>query len=70
MYGNASYDMPIGLAMSLSSNKEAFKTFLSMSNEEQDNVVNHAKEMKTKRELQLMVDELAKKYNTKNSDMG
>lgn len=70
MYGNASYDMPIGLAMSLSSNPEAFKTFLSMSNEEQDNVVNRAKEIKTKRELQLMVDSLAEKYNAKNGEIG
>lgn len=58
MYGNNSYDMPIGLAMALSHNVEAFKTFLSMTNEEQDAVAQRARESKTHRELQIMVDNL------------
>ena len=62
MYGNESYTLPIGLAMSLSSNKEAFKIFLSMSNEEQDNLIGKAREMKTVRELQKMVDSLPQAY--------
>ena len=62
MYGNGSYNLPIGLAMSLSSNPEAFTIFLNMSNEEQDNLIGKARETKTVREMQQMVDSLPYGY--------
>ena len=62
MFGNNSYNLPVGLAMSLSSNPEAFRVFLNMSNEEQDALSGRAREAKSVRELQMMVNELPKKY--------
>ena len=64
MYGENSYDLPIDLAMSLSSNPEALKIFINMSNEEQDNLIGKARETKSVRELQLMVDNLPRSYGT------
>ena len=42
MYGDNSSTMPIGLAMSLSSNPEAFYKFLKMSDSEQDKIMKEA----------------------------
>ena len=65
MYGNESYNLPIGLAMSLSSNPKAFNAFLNMSNSEQDEIICKAREAKGVRELQKMVDGIParSKYN-------
>lgn len=60
MYGENSHNMPIGLAMSLSSNPEALKVFLRMSNAEQDKIMLQAIENSNPRQIQAMVDGLAK----------
>ncbi|MBO5374519.1 MAG: hypothetical protein J6A54_03615 [Clostridia bacterium] len=59
MYGENSHNMPIGLAMSFSSNPEALKVFLKMSNAEQDKIMLQALEAGSVREVQKMVDGLS-----------
>ncbi len=63
MYGENSHNMPIGLAMSFSSNPEALKVFLKMSNAEQDKMMLQAIEANSAREVQKMVDSLANPRN-------
>ena len=57
MFGKNSYNMPIGLAMSFSSEPEAFKRFLEMPPSEQDKII-EASYHKSIRELYLMVSSL------------
>ena len=59
MYGDNSYDMPLGFAMALASNPRAMNVFMKMENEKQDKVIEQAKSTKTKREMQQLVDHLA-----------
>ena len=59
MYGENSYNMPLNLAMSFSSNPEALKVFLRMSNAEQDKLMLRASEMHSARRVQKMVDDLS-----------
>ncbi len=59
MYGSNSHNMPLNLAMSFSSNPEALKVFLRMSNAEQDKMMLRAQEAQSVREVQLMVDDLS-----------
>lgn len=59
MYGENSYGVPLGLAMALSSNTVAMSAFLNMSNEKQDAFIEKAKSVKTKREMQMLVDKLS-----------
>ena len=59
MYGDNSYDMPLGFAMALASNPRAMNVFMKMGNEKQDRVIEQAKSTKTKREMQQLVDHLA-----------
>lgn len=59
MYGDNSYDMPLGFAMALASNPRAMNVFMKMENEKQDRVIEQAKSTKTKREMQQLVDHLA-----------
>lgn len=69
MYGQNSHNMPIGLAMSFSSNPEALKVFLRMSNAEQDKIMLEAIESNNPRQIQKMVDSLSRgathKHETK-----
>lgn len=58
MYGENSHNMPLNLAMSFSSNPEALKVFLRMSNAEQDKLMLKASEIQSTREVQKMVDAL------------
>ncbi len=58
MYGDKSNNMPIGLAMSLSSNPEAFRQFLKMSDSEQDKIMQRARKTHSIIELKQMVDAL------------
>ena len=65
MYGDNSHNMPIGLAMSFSSNPEALKVFLKMSNAEQDKIMLKALEATSVREVQKMVDGISHPPKTK-----
>ena len=58
MYGDNSSKMPLGLAMSLSSNPEAFYKFLKMTNEEQDEIMEKARATHSIVELKGIVDKL------------
>ena len=53
------YSMPIGFAMALSTDKASFEAFLSLADDEQLRVLGIARECKTQRERQLLVNSLA-----------
>lgn len=50
--------LPLKLSMALSNNKGAFLTFLNMTDEEQDRVINAAREKNTVREINKIVEGL------------
>ena len=49
---------PIGFSMALSHNISAFNAFLSMDDKSQNEIISKAKATKTKRELQILVDNI------------
>lgn len=49
---------PIGFSMALSHNIGAFNAFLSMDDISQNEIISKAKSVKSKRELQLLVDNI------------
>jgi hypothetical protein len=49
---------PIGFSMALSHNISAFSAFLSMDDKSQNEIISRARATKTKRELQLLVDNI------------
>ena len=49
---------PIGFSMALSHNISAFNAFLSMDDKSQNEIISRARATKTKRELQLLVDNI------------
>ena len=53
--------MPIGLQMALSTNVSSFKTFLSLDDKSQDEIIEKSKGIKTKRELQALVNSISLK---------
>ena len=55
---NFGSEFPIGFSMALAHNVPAFKVFLSLSDSEQDEIIKRAKNTKTCREMQLLVDNL------------
>ncbi|MBE6624692.1 MAG: hypothetical protein E7622_03490 [Ruminococcaceae bacterium] len=61
MYGDNSSKMPLGLAMGLSSNPEAFHNFLKMSDSEQDKIISKARNASSLLEIYNMVNKMALK---------
>ena len=61
MYGDNSSKMPLGLAMNLSSNPEAFYKFLKMTNEEQDKIIQRASATHSVLELHNIVKQIQTK---------
>ena len=53
--------MPIGLQMALAHNTSSFNAFLKLSDSEQDKIIEKARNIKTKRELQAMIDNISLK---------
>ena len=53
-------DLPAGLSMALSRNPEALSRFGKMSEEEQQKVVEHARSVGSKREMEMLVYDLSK----------
>jgi hypothetical protein len=53
--------MPIGLQMAFSTNVSSFKTFLSLDDKSQDEIIEKSKGIKTKRELQALVNSISLK---------
>lgn len=44
--------------MALAHNVQAFNTFLALDNKKQDEIIEQAKNTKTKREMQMLVDNI------------
>lgn len=55
MYGDNSSRMPLGLAMSLSGNPDAFNNFLKMPDLEQDKIIKKAREASSYLEIHNIV---------------
>lgn len=58
MYGNSSPKLPLGFAMALAHNKSSFDAFLALDDERQDEIIERARQTKTKREMQMLVDNI------------
>ncbi len=61
MYGKISSELPLGFAMALAHNTSSFNAFLAMDDKQQDEIIEKAKHTKTKREMQMLVDNIALK---------
>ena len=53
-------DLPSGFAMALSRNSDAMSGFLKMSENEQKKIVEHARSVGSKQEMQVLVYDLSK----------
>lgn len=53
-------DLPAGFSMALSRNHDALARFGKMSEEEQQKVVEHARSVTSKQEMQVLVYDLSK----------
>lgn len=51
-------ELPLGFKMAISHNLKAFSTFLSLDSKGQSDIIERAKQIKTKREMQIFVDSL------------
>lgn len=60
-------EFPIGFSMALAHNVNAFKTFLSLSDNEQDEIVKKAREAKGCRDMQLLVNNIGLHGANKNN---
>ena len=58
---------PIDFSMALAHNVPAFKSFLSLSDGEQDEIIEKAKSVKSIREMQILVNGLAQHMQNKNN---
>ncbi len=58
MNSNANVDMPLGLGMALSKNPTAMNYYSSLSKTQQDSIINHTHQIKSKREMQTYVNSL------------
>ena len=65
--GNFEGGFPIGFSMALAHNVSAFKVFLSLSDNEQNEIIKKARETKTLREMHLLVNGL-NLYNSKKNN--
>ncbi len=59
MYGKASSELPLGFAMALAHNTKSFNAFLAMDDKRQDEIIEQARHVQTKREMQQLVDNMA-----------
>ena len=50
--------IPLGLQMALAHNSAAMYSFLKLDNKTQDEIIEKAKKAETKRELQMLVDDI------------
>ena len=50
--------LPLGFSMALAHNINAFNAFLSMDDKTQDEIIERSKNTKTKREMQMLVDNI------------
>lgn len=57
--------MPVGFGMTLAMNEQAMKEFASMSEQEQQNVIDRARTVSSKREMQRLVDGLSCKTESR-----
>ncbi|MBR2024233.1 MAG: hypothetical protein IKA02_00320 [Clostridia bacterium] len=65
---NSGGSLPIGFSMALAHNLTAFNAFLSMNDDKQDEIIEKARNTKTGREMQLLVDSLPSyKFNENNT---
>ena len=55
---NSGGSLPIGFSMALAHNISAFNVFLSLDDEKQDEIIDKAKNTKTIREMQMLVDNI------------
>lgn len=53
-------ELPLGFGMALAQNEHAMKRFESMSEEEKEKVVEHARSIGSKQEMQIFVYDLSK----------
>lgn len=53
-------DLPAGFSMALMQNEDAMKRFEKMSEEEKSKVIEHARSVGSKREMQILVYDLSK----------
>ena len=53
-------NMPISFQMALAHNISSMKAFLNMPNDEQDRIINHAKNVKNVREMNNFVNKIGK----------
>ena len=49
---------PIGFSMALAHNVSSFNAFLSLDDNEQNEIISKARSVKTKREMQILVDNI------------
>ena len=49
---------PIGFSMALAHNVSSFNAFLSLDDNEQNEIISKARSIKTKREMQILVDNI------------
>ena len=59
MYGKSTPELPLGFSMALAHNPKAFNTFLALDDKRQDEIIEQAKNTKTKREMQILVDNIS-----------
>ena len=62
MNENNKSDMPISFQMALAHNIGAMNVFLKLKDSEQDEIINKAKSVQTKREIQMIVDSIPKMH--------
>ena len=55
-------NMPISFQMALAHNIPSMKSFLSMDNEKQDKIIEHAKKIKNVREMNNFVNSIPKTH--------
>ena len=58
MYEKGLPELPLGFAMALAHNVSSFNAFLSLDDKKQDEIIEKAKQAKTKREMQILVDNI------------
>lgn len=58
MYNKNGHEMPLGFTMALAHNVNAFNAFLLLDDKSQDKIIKQAQEATTKRELQMLVDNI------------
>lgn len=58
MYGKNSSELPLGFSMALAHNVKSFNAFLALDDNKQDEIIEKARTVQTKREMQQLVDSI------------